>query len=204
MPARKGNTPDKILAAARDVFLAHGFRDTSMQMIAKEVGISAPGIYKHFASKEAIFSALVDPLIEGIRAIMHLTEKEKDDLFDQNRADEVWDKERAFADTLDFIYANFDGMKLLLCCAEGTAYENIVDRIADYETQIILRTLPTLREKGVPIPLVEEETISLMLRNQYRTYVEFIRNGFSRAQADAYIQATSTFFTAGWRALFGF
>ena len=204
MPARKGNTPDKILAAARDVFLAHGFRDTSMQMIAKEVGISAPGLYKHFASKEAIFSALVDPLIEGIREIMHLTEKEKDDLFDQNRADEVWDKERAFADTLDFIYANFDGMKLLLSCAEGTAYENVVDRIADRETQIILRTLPTLREKGVPIPLVEEETISLMLRNQYRTYVEFIRNDFSRDQADAYIQATSTFFTAGWRALFGF
>ena len=204
MPARKGNTPDKILAAARNVFLAHGFRDTSMQMIAKEVGISAPGLYKHFESKEAIFSALVDPLIEGIRAILRRTEKEKDALFAQNRTDEVWDKERAFSETLDFIYENFDGMKLLLCCAESTAYENAVDRIAEHETQIILRTLPTLREKGFSIPLVEEETISLMIRNQYRTYVEFIRNDFSRPQADAYIQAAGAFFTAGWRALFGF
>lgn len=204
MPARKGNTPDKILAAARNVFLVHGFRDTSMQMIAKEVGISAPGLYKHFESKEAIFSALVDPLIEGIRTILHLTESAKDDLFAQNRTDEVWDKAQAFSDTLDFIYENFDGMKLLICCAEGTCYENIVDRIADYETQIILRTLPALREKGFCIPLVEEATISLMIRNQYRTYVEFIRNDFSRAEADAYIQAAGTFFTAGWRALFGF
>ena len=204
MPARKGNTPDKILAAARDVFLAYGFRDTSMQMIAKEVGISAPGLYKHFESKEAIFSALVDPLIEGVREIMHLTEKEKDDMFQRNQTDEVWDKEQAFSDTLDFIYENFDGMKLLICCAEGTAYENIVDRIADHETQIILRTLPTLREKGFSIPLVEEETISLMIRNQYRTYIEFIKNDFSRAEADEFIKAASTFFTSGWRALLGF
>ena len=204
MPAKKGNTPDKILAAARDVFLAYGFRDTSMQMIAKEVGISAPGLYKHFESKESIFSALVDPLIEGIRKIMHLTEIEKDGMFQRTQTDEVWDKEQAFSDTLDFIYENFDGMKLLVCCAEGTVYENIVDRIADHETQIILRTLPTLREKGFSIPLVEEETISLMIRNQYRTYIEFIKNDFSRAQADEYIKAVSTFFTSGWRTLFNF
>lgn len=204
MPARKGDTPKRIMDVARSVFLAHGFRDASMQMIAKEVGISAPGLYKHFQSKEAIFSALVDPLIEGISEIMHQTEKEKDDLFAQNQTEEVWDKEKAFSDTLDFIYENFDGMKLLICCAEGTAYENIVDRISDYETQIILRTLPTLREKGFSIPLVEEETISLMIRNQYRTYIEFIKNDFSRAQADEYIKAVSTFFTSGWRALFNF
>lgn len=204
MPAKKGNTPDKILAAARDVFLAYGFRDTSMQMIAKEVGISAPGLYKHFESKESIFSALVDPLIEGIRKIMHLTEIEKDDMFQRNQTDEVWDKEQAFSETLNFIYENFDGMKLLVCCAEGTVYENIVDRIADHETQVIIRTLPALREKGFSIPLVEEETISLMIRNQYRTYIEFIKNDFSRAQADEYIKAVSTFFTSGWRALFNF
>ncbi|MBQ9157271.1 MAG: TetR/AcrR family transcriptional regulator [Eubacterium sp.] len=204
MPARRGNTQQKILDVSRTVFLEHGFRDTSMQMIAKEVGISAPGLYKHFASKEAIFSALVDPLIEGIRKIMQLTEKEKDDLFQRNQTEEVWDKEQTFSDTLDFIYENFDGMKLLICCAEGTAYENIVDRISDYETKIILRTLPTLREKGFSIPLVEEETISLMIRNQYRTYIEFIKNDFSRAQADEYIKAASTFFTSGWRALLGF
>ena len=52
MPAKKGNTPDKIKNIARIIFLAHGFREASMQMIAAEVGISAPGLYKHFESKE--------------------------------------------------------------------------------------------------------------------------------------------------------
>ena len=119
-------------------------------------------------------------------------------MFQHGQTDEVWDKDKTFSETLDFIYENFDAMKLLICCAEGTKYENIIDRVADYETQIVLR------EQGVSIPLIEEETISLMMRNQYRTYVEFIKNDFSREEANIYIKASSAFFTSGWRTLFGF
>ena len=204
MPARKGNTPTKILDVARGIFLLNGFQGTSMQQIAAAVGISAPGIYKHFDSKEAVFSALVDPLIERVREILRMTESEKDEMFQRGQTDEVWDKDKTFSEMLDFIYDNFESMKLLICCAEGTKYENIIDRVADYEAQIVLRTLPDLREKGFSIPLVEEETISLMMRNQYRTYVEFIKNDFSRAEADEYMKAAGTFFTSGWRALLGF
>lgn len=204
MPAKKGNTPSKILNIARGIFLQNSFQGTSMQQIADAVGISAPGIYKHFDSKEALFSALVDPLIERIREILHLAENEKDEMFELEQTDKVWDKDKIFSETLDFIYENFDGMKLLICCADGTRYENIVDRVADYETQIVFRTLPELREKGLSIPLIKKETISLMMRNQYRTYVEFIRNDFSREEADIYIKTAGAFFTSGWRALLGF
>ena len=194
MPAKKGNTPSKILNIARGIFLQNSFQGTSMQQIADAVGISAPGIYKHFDSKEALFSALVDPLIERIREILHLAENEKDEMFELEQTDKVWDKDKIFSETLDFIYENFDGIR----------YENIVDRVADYETQIVFRTLPELREKGFSIPLIKKETISLMMRNQYRTYVEFIRNDFSREEADIYIKTAGAFFTSGWRALLGF
>ena len=107
MPAKKGNTPDKIKNAARTVFLANGFRETSMQMIASEVGISAPGIYKHFESKEEIFSALVDPLIIEIKGILHMAENEKDILFAEGKSEEVWDKEKTHQQMLEFIYAQW-------------------------------------------------------------------------------------------------
>ena len=74
---------------------------------------------------------------------------------------------------LEFIYAHFDDMKLLLFCAEGTAYENIIDRAADYETEVMLRTLPRLREQGMAIPKIDAETISTMMRQQYRSYHQF-------------------------------
>lgn len=204
MPARKGNTPEKIKSAARAVFLANGFRETSMQMIASEVGISAPGLYKHFESKEEIFSALVDPLIIAIKEILHMAENEKDTLFAEGKSEKVWDKEKTFKEMLDFIYANFSGMKLLLFCAEGTAYENIIDKVADYETQVMLRTLPRLRVQGMDIPEIDAETISTMMRQQYRTHAEFIRKDYPRERAEQYQKEVDTFFTAGWRALLRF
>ena len=87
MPAKKVNTPDKIKNTARTIFLANGFRETSMQMIASEVGISAPGLYKHFESKEEIFSALVDPLITAIKEILHMAENEKDTLLAEGKSE---------------------------------------------------------------------------------------------------------------------
>ena len=204
MPAKKVNTPDKIKNTARTIFLANGFRETSMQMIASEVGISAPGLYKHFESKEEIFSALVDPLITAIKEILHMAENEKDTLFAEGKSEKVWDKEKTFKEMLDFIYANFSGMKLLLFCAEGTAYENIIDKVADYETQVMLRTLPRLREQGMDIPEIDAETISTMMRQQYRTHAEFIRKDYPRERAEQYQKEVDTFFTAGWRALLRF
>lgn len=204
MPAHKGDTPERIKDAARAVFLQHGFRDASIQQIARAVGISAPGIYKHFASKDALFAALADPVVRGIREIMHLAEGEKDQLFEQGRTDEVWDKEATFRQTLDFIYAHFDDVKLVVCCAAGTKYERCVDRLADCEADIMLRTLPALRQKGLPVPEVGEETLRLMVRHQYRAYVEFIVNDYPRERAEAYISTVGEFYTAGWRALLGF
>lgn len=204
MPAKKGNTPDKIKNTAKTIFLANGFRETSMQMIASEVGISAPGLYKHFESKEEIFSALVDPLIIAIKEILHMAENEKDTLFAEGKSEKVWDKEKTFKEMLDFIYANFSGMKLLLFCAEGTAYENIIDKVADYETQVMLRTLPRLRVQGMDIPEIDAETISTMMRQQYRTHAEFIRKDYPRERAEQYQKEVDTFFTAGWRALLRF
>ena len=204
MPAKKGNTPDKIKNTARTIFLANGFRETSMQMIASEVGISAPGLYKHFESKEEIFSALVDPLITAIKEILHMAENEKDTLLAEGKSEKVWNKEKTFKEMLDFIYAHFDDMKLLLFCAEGTAYENIIDRVADYETKVMLRTLPRLREQGMAIPEIDAETISTMMRQQYRSYAELIRKDYTKERAEQYQKEIDTFFTAGWRALLRF
>jgi AcrR family transcriptional regulator len=55
---------DGILRAAQIVFARHGFRQTAMAMVAEEAGLSRQALYHHFASKEALFAALVDALHE--------------------------------------------------------------------------------------------------------------------------------------------
>jgi AcrR family transcriptional regulator len=57
-----------ILNAAQAVFARHGFRQTSMAMVAEEADLSRQALYHHFASKEALFAALVDALQEAALA----------------------------------------------------------------------------------------------------------------------------------------
>jgi len=57
-----------ILAAAQGVFARHGFRQTSMAMAAAEAGLTRQALYHHFASKEALFAALVDAMHEAALA----------------------------------------------------------------------------------------------------------------------------------------
>ncbi len=49
----------RILDAAREMFLAHGYGATSMDALARCAGVSKTTIYAHFAGKEALFAALV-------------------------------------------------------------------------------------------------------------------------------------------------
>ncbi len=51
----------EILAAAQDLFIRNGFHGTSMRAIARAAGGRAvAGLYNHFATKEAIFEALIE------------------------------------------------------------------------------------------------------------------------------------------------
>jgi TetR/AcrR family transcriptional repressor of mexJK operon len=49
----------ELAAVAERVFLKHGFSDATMQMIASEAGGSKETLYRHFASKEALFAELI-------------------------------------------------------------------------------------------------------------------------------------------------
>lgn len=53
---------DGILDAAKRVFARHGFRQTTMAMVATAADLSRQALYHHFDSKEALFAALVDEI----------------------------------------------------------------------------------------------------------------------------------------------
>ncbi|VFU09656.1 Transcriptional regulator, TetR family [Methylocella tundrae] len=50
---------DEIAAVAEDVFLERGYAETTMQIIAARAGSSKETLYRHFGSKEAMFSEVV-------------------------------------------------------------------------------------------------------------------------------------------------
>jgi len=52
-----------ILAAALDVFAAQGFRGATLDRIARAAGLSKPNLLYYFATKEAIYQALLEGLL---------------------------------------------------------------------------------------------------------------------------------------------
>ena len=58
--ATKARTREALLEAARRVFAERGYGPASVEEIAKTAGVSVGSVYVHFASKEALFTALVE------------------------------------------------------------------------------------------------------------------------------------------------
>ena len=56
---RRSNRKSKIMKSATLLFLEHGFNATSIAQIAEHSGISTPGIYYHFTSKQALLAAII-------------------------------------------------------------------------------------------------------------------------------------------------
>ncbi|MEV4663824.1 helix-turn-helix domain-containing protein [Micromonospora echinofusca] len=62
-------THDEILVAAARLFATTGYRGTSLQDIAREVGCSKAAVLYHFANKEAILTELMAPAIGVLQAL---------------------------------------------------------------------------------------------------------------------------------------
>ncbi len=63
---RAGDVKERILDAAERVFLERGFQTASIDEIAELAPASKPTIYAHFPGKEALFTAVVARVINGL------------------------------------------------------------------------------------------------------------------------------------------
>lgn len=64
--AMRDATRESIERAAVRVFAHRGFAASSIRHIADEAGLSPGSIYRHYASKEALFDALLDQASSGL------------------------------------------------------------------------------------------------------------------------------------------
>src|SRR5829696_7279639 len=67
----------QLLAAAQQIFVAHGYHAAAMDDIAERAGVSKPVLYQHFPGKLELYLALLDKhtgsLVRAVRAAMGAT-----------------------------------------------------------------------------------------------------------------------------------
>lgn len=80
---RKGErTALKILEVAERLFAERGYNGTSLRDIADQVGIKEPGLYKYFASKDALYEAVLEaalrPMSNAMNKVLERVDNETD------------------------------------------------------------------------------------------------------------------------------
>lgn len=61
------STREKIIASARKLLAQGSFSEMTMQRIADEVGVTKPALYHFFSSKDDIYMAVMEDLIEQVK-----------------------------------------------------------------------------------------------------------------------------------------
>src|SRR5512145_2065467 len=70
-PERRGEqTRERILDAAEALFADRGFEGTALRDVAARVGIRTPSLYNHFPSKEALYAAVLERVVEPLLALL--------------------------------------------------------------------------------------------------------------------------------------
>ncbi len=202
MPRNKAESHERIVAAAKDEFLTYGFENASMRRIAANAGITASGLYKHFPNKEEMFAHLVQPMLDEFFVLYRQKEQEEHDAIEQVGAAAAFLNEDALY-TMEFIYDHLDAFRLLVCCSQGTRYENYAHKLAELEEESSLKYIEALRRHGEHVPAFERKEFHLLVSANVEAVLQPIRHGFTRKEAMHYAATINTFFSKGWKWLCG-
>ncbi len=197
-------TKEMILQAARSEFLEKGYLDASMRKIAGKVGITATALYRHYASKEDIFDAVVSPAISGWESLCKTEEKRQTGTAFECGVDAMWQDTDQPKIIVDLIYDNYDAQKLLFCKSKGTKYENYMHEIVTKVQTATLKFMNELEQNGMHINHVDEKEMHLLLSAQYSAMLEMVDHDFTYEEALHYADTLSAFFKEGWRKFLGF
>lgn len=77
--ARGRGTRDRLLTTARREFGVHGYEATSIGTILDGAGVARGALYHHFATKEALFDAVLDQVIAELATVVRTTGRAQND-----------------------------------------------------------------------------------------------------------------------------
>ena len=203
MPIDKTANHEKIVAAARKEFLTYGFTDASMRRIAAAAGMSASGLYKHFASKEEMFSALVEPAYQGLLALFR-QEAGDQEQFIRTGDLSVGETSNDARLAVSYIYDHLDAFRLIICKSQGTKYESFLHDLAVLEEKMTLFFMEMLKKQGVKLNEFSEKELHLLTTTNVNAIFQTVEHDLTREEAIHYADTLDRFFAKAWKEFFGY
>ncbi len=191
------DTHRKILESGMKMFLEQGFERTNLRDLCAGAGITTGSFYRHFQSKEDLFSWFVQPAVDELRQDFSDAEQVCREVVDSGNVRGLW-KIMGADRLLDYVYRNFSSLKLLLKCSEGTKYSGFLNEAVRLEADITLRSFRRAKERGdIPGELPSEMEMHIISHAYLSSIFEAVLHDLNREDMEKYLHTIVDFFTAG-------
>ena len=204
MPRDKRISHERIIQAARKEFLSKGFEKASMRSIGSEAGMTQAALYRHFVSKEAMFSALVEPALIQLRKTFKESERIIADVSNNDISFGSLIIRNNSLMVKEFITSYRDAFRLVINCSQGTQYENFIPKVVRKQQEVTLRAIKKLKENGAVIRDISENELHIILSAYITAVFEPVVHDWPEEEAIACLDVIDEFFLPGWKKLFGY
>ena len=138
------DTLEKIQQAAIEEFLEKGFLEASLRQIVKHAGVTTGAFYGYFSSKQALFASIVEPHAARMMSKYVDAHISFSALPEEKQPEHMGVESGSYIHWLvNYICENRNPVKLLICRAEGTGYENFVHSMVEIEVESTFKYMET-------------------------------------------------------------
>lgn len=185
---------------ARQEFLAKGYQKASLRQIAAGAGITHTNIYHYFKSKDALYGAIMAPIITTIKSgIRMILEQESSD-----QHNDLEDHLFLLDKPVEFVHENRDILNLLIFHSSGSSLANFRDDLVDELTKGYYLIVEGMnRRHGKP----QTQFSDFFLHNIASLWINFttecLMHEISKEEMNETARHLMTFIYLGWCGLYG-
>ena len=188
VPGYKEEAKSRILESAKQIFDEKGYRQATMDDIARKMGVSKGALYRYFASKEELFDAICKTSPLALKEILYSTFREKTDPAES--AVEFFDKMMAQ-------YGSNFGLsfEILSEASRNTQLKRVLKETQDEFTRVLVGFLQEGRKRGLVGEDLDPRSLSHALIALWNGLETMIVSGLSVAEAKrAWLEALRAMF----------
>lgn len=168
----------------------------------KQAGVTTGAFYRYYDSKESLFAALVDEHANYVLNLFNHTVDDFERLPGEEQTEQMYSTSSFYLDKLlDYVYAHSDAFKLLIGCAEGTAYADFIHQLVVREVESTYAYMQTLTKMGYSVEKLNKKLIHIIASGLFSGIFEVIIHDMSKEEAREYLLQFHRFYTAGWSEL---
>ena len=201
MQKLKDDIRQRIVAVAREEFIAHGARCTSVRTVARRAGIAVGNVYNYFRSKNELFCAVLQPLLDELNRYILSHNEERHlciEVFD------TFDYQNEYIGEMKRMVRLYrPELRLLLFNAEGTSLAGYKERIAEHQLKAGMEYLRLMKVRyphiNIDISPFFLHIASSMWVNIFCELVE--HEEYDESEVNCALEQYAAYSMAGWREL---